>query len=46
MAISNLLALGLWDPILGGYLSVWHIPVIIILVVLIIFWIQYRKKQM
>ena len=40
---------------LGGFMSplwedsifyVWQIPVVIALVGLIIFWVQYRKKQM
>ena len=47
MTMSNLLAVGFGDQLWSGSpFYVWQIPVVILLVVLIIVWIQYRKKQM
>jgi hypothetical protein len=45
MMVSNLLALDIFAPVVGP-IVVWQIPVILILIVLIVFWLQYRKKQM
>ena len=30
----------------GGYVSLWQILALVVLIGLIIFWVQYRKKQM
>ena len=45
MAFSTLLA-GLMDPIGDTMFFYWQIPVVILLVVIIVFWMRYRKKQM
>ncbi len=45
MAFSTLLA-GFWDPIGSTPFYYWQIPVVILLVVIIVFWMRYRKKQM
>lgn len=43
----NAMLAGFFDPLWsGGFLYVWQIPAIILLIAIIIFWVQYRKKQM
>lgn len=38
---------GFFDPMWeDGWLFWWQLPVILLLVGLIIFWVQYRKRQM
>ena len=37
---------GLMEPIGDSFFYWWQIPVVLLLVALIIFWVQYRKKQM
>jgi hypothetical protein len=45
--LNGLLANFFTDPLwANGFLYGWQIPCIILLIAIIIFWVQYRKKQM